>query len=544
MALDPTLAYLDVDDEITSAAERIRAAAGGALVLVLPAGSVLGTSRLNFRLLAREAERHGVALTIVSPEAPTRTVADAAGIRAVTSVAEAEAAAAGSAAAPAREPTTRSVRSGGALRGSTGIGGSRPLADGEPARAVDRVRGTGAIDRREPRTGVPRTVGLAAAGVVALAIVVGVGGYAALTILPSASVTLVVAPSRLDPIAVTVTADASVTAPDPAAAVIPAERRSFPLTVSGSFPATGVRVTETVARGVVRWQNCDPTRSYAIPAGTTVRTKARVAFTTDEAVFLPVAILTGRTPKLTCQTRDVGVSATAPGTAGNVPAGAISVVPAIYNDVVVRVSNPAATEGGTRTETPLVAKQDVDAALAALTKQLDAALGTEVEALAAVAGGPTIVFAETASRSEAVAEPAPATLVGTEVDTFSLALAATGSVLAVDPSPVDAIVRDRLSAAVPAGLELLPESVAVEVGPGTVGDGSVSFDASATGWAVRRVDPQEVRAAVAGKALADARAALAPFGAGTVEVWPEFVATLPAADSERLTVDVTYEGPP
>jgi hypothetical protein len=47
--------YLDVDDEITSAASRIRSAEGGRVAVVLPHGSRVATSRINFRLLARDA---------------------------------------------------------------------------------------------------------------------------------------------------------------------------------------------------------------------------------------------------------------------------------------------------------------------------------------------------------------------------------------------------------------------------------------------------------------------------------------------------------
>src|SRR6266550_793440 len=49
------IVYLDVDDEITSAASRIRSAAGTKVALVIPYGSRIATSRINFRLLSREA---------------------------------------------------------------------------------------------------------------------------------------------------------------------------------------------------------------------------------------------------------------------------------------------------------------------------------------------------------------------------------------------------------------------------------------------------------------------------------------------------------
>ena len=49
------IVYLDVDDEITSAAQRIRSSTATRVALVVPYGSRIATSRMNFRLLSREA---------------------------------------------------------------------------------------------------------------------------------------------------------------------------------------------------------------------------------------------------------------------------------------------------------------------------------------------------------------------------------------------------------------------------------------------------------------------------------------------------------
>ena len=51
-----SVCYLDVQDEITDAVARLRAASDGRVIVVLPPGSRIGTSRINFRLLLREAE--------------------------------------------------------------------------------------------------------------------------------------------------------------------------------------------------------------------------------------------------------------------------------------------------------------------------------------------------------------------------------------------------------------------------------------------------------------------------------------------------------
>ncbi|HYM83558.1 MAG TPA: hypothetical protein VEY67_05365, partial [Candidatus Dormibacteraeota bacterium] len=88
----PRVVYLDVDDEITSAAARIRSADASRVALVVPAGSRVATSRINFRLLAREALSAGRQLAIVAPDAASRSLAAAAGLDVFRTVGEYEAA--------------------------------------------------------------------------------------------------------------------------------------------------------------------------------------------------------------------------------------------------------------------------------------------------------------------------------------------------------------------------------------------------------------------------------------------------------------------
>jgi len=76
----PAVIYLDVDDEITSAAARIRTADSGRIAVVVPPGSRIATSRINFRLLAREAYAQGRRLLVVAPDAPSRALAASAGL--------------------------------------------------------------------------------------------------------------------------------------------------------------------------------------------------------------------------------------------------------------------------------------------------------------------------------------------------------------------------------------------------------------------------------------------------------------------------------
>ena len=80
--------YLDVDDEITSAAQRIRETVESRIALVVQSGSRVASSRINFKLLSREAQHHNRHLSIVAVDASIRSLAEAAGLPVFESVAE------------------------------------------------------------------------------------------------------------------------------------------------------------------------------------------------------------------------------------------------------------------------------------------------------------------------------------------------------------------------------------------------------------------------------------------------------------------------
>src|SRR5665811_761028 len=88
-------------------------------------------------------------------------------------------------------------------------------------------------------------------GLLVLAFLGVAGGTAAYLLLPTASIVLTVRSAPLPPVTFVVTADPDVTAPDPAAAVVPATRLELPLTANGTFKASGKRVDEAAGSGAV-----------------------------------------------------------------------------------------------------------------------------------------------------------------------------------------------------------------------------------------------------------------------------------------------------
>ena len=123
--------YLDIDDEITSAASRVRAVSGGRVAVVLPYGSRVATSRINFRLLARDALTHEKRLSVIASDSATRALAASAGLPVFASVSEYEASlpppresatdvAAGAAAAGASAAAVRKAKRAAASAGTEG----------------------------------------------------------------------------------------------------------------------------------------------------------------------------------------------------------------------------------------------------------------------------------------------------------------------------------------------------------------------------------------------------------------------------------------
>lgn len=571
-----TVVYLDIDDEITSAASRIRVADESRVALVVPYGSRLATSRINFRLLAREAQARGRRLSVVAGDAATRALAASAGLPVFGSVGEYEdaeadrgsgdgptaagVAAAGATAANRRagargdpiDPTeativapvvtggtTTSARPAGTERGARDLSPptGRTVVPASPAAAA-AVGGASA--GRTLRWPFSRTAGVAA--VAALALLVLAAGVGAYLLLPSAEVTLTLRREVIGPISLEIRADPSVTAPDPAAAVVPAQRLTFDVAVSDTFPSTGKRIEATPATGSVVFSSLDTGGSNTIPAGAIVSTEGGIQFRTAAAVTLPPAqLILGDPIRIEPATRRVDVTAVEDGAAGNVPANAIRVVPRGEDPELTKVNNAAPTGGGTSEEFPQITQGDVDAALA----ELNGRLALEFER---ILGDPNQVpddltlFPSTRVLEASLPTTDPTTLVGQELAEFPLGVATTGSVIAVDEAPVATVAQTLIEQRVDDGFELVDGSVQVTPGNPTVIGEQISFPVDASAEQLRVIDVASLEDAIQGQPVERARELLEPYGTVSIDVWPDWVSAIPTADS-RVELRVQAPAP-
>lgn len=540
------IVYLDIDDEITSAVARMRSLEAARIALVLPHGSRLATSRINFRLLAREATTRTKTLEIVTGDASARALAASAGLPTHISVSAFE--------SGTSDPVVkRTPPSSGESTGATSTGGAAPVGpDGEldsPTMVVPTAR---SLPSPKPGTPPPqvgrkpasRTRGRGLAAFLGVVVLLAAGGVAGLQVLPSAAIVLRPSVDSVGPIELSITAQPGITQPDPIALLVPAATFTFELAVGNTFPATGVKVVDTAAAGEVTFSSLNTGASNTIAAGSIVKTESGIEFRTREGITLPAAQIgiVGGNFVVVPSTRQTGVDAVDPGVSGNVPAESIVVVPERENAKRTIVTNDAPTSGGSHTESAQIQQVDLDRALLALDEALALKFEEEIGRQAGVPVGTTL-FPETKALGPTIWSVDPATLLGTDATSFQLGLSARGTVLGVDPGPVSTLADARLRSAVDRGFSLDEGSIKIEVGSPIVAGTTITFPVTVRALQAREVDVAGLLSQIGGLGLPQARTVLAEYGDVTITVWPDWVTTIPT-NPARVTLTLEQGAAP
>jgi hypothetical protein len=564
-----TIAYLDPDDEITNAVSRLRASKDVRVALVLPTGSRIATSRINFRLLAHEARAHTRRLAIVAAEPGVRAVAVSAGLPAYATVAEYEAALKDGSKGRAAEElggaatAVETTEAGPASKSARGRARSGKRASTDDLAVATAAAGIAAVTTASPamggaitpgavgRGGVPdlpvvtardrsegggrRWVWIGVSALLVVALVVA-AGWIAFNVLPTATITVVPRTQAAQPVNLTVIADPTATAVDTTRGVVPAQVVTIPLTATDTFNATGTKPVDTAATGTVTFMNWDTGGSHTVPQGTQVSTQSGIAFQTTKAVTVPSGPIGG------AGKASVSVSALESGPAGNVDAGAITQVSGAIGRALSThnhgrpVTNAAPTTGGAHTVIQVIQQSDYAGAVASL----QAALKTQLDAAALdpsnVPAGVTLIAA-TATVGTTTADQAASALVGKQKDTFTLTVSGNGTIDGVDQTQVQQVAAARLTASVPSGYQLFPTTVQTQVGPAVVSGAQISFSASATGQIAAKLDAASLLPQVMGKTVGQARTILEALGTVTIETSPWYVSSIPD-DPSRVTITV------
>jgi hypothetical protein len=346
--------------------------------------------------------------------------------------------------------------------------------------------------------GRPRPISIWGELVMLTLVLAGLASMVALSaalLVPAAYVTLVPA-RRTMAVTVDLVATTGVDAPDADARLLPARRIELQIEGNGSQSTTGRRdAPDQRATGTVLFLNRQAT-SQEIPIGTLVRTPTgtNVRFrTTAPATLGPGIGSTATAP----------IEAVDPGPSGNIRSGAITQVDGPLA-TVVRVINEQPTTSGSVRQVSVVTNADKDGLRQAVLQQMQqTALQRLSEAMQPGEFLPpesvtTLVLAETFDHF--VDEP---------TETLGLRLRVLASGLAVDGKAAEEIAAQAMRTQSPGLADALPDRVRYQRGAMTVQEERISFSETATGEIVSDINQAEVRAAIAGLSLDEARAVLA-----------------------------------
>jgi hypothetical protein len=370
-----------------------------------------------------------------------------------------------------------------------------------------------------------------------VAIIVAAGAFAAYQLWPSATVVLTVHEKPLGPLSLSVNIDPSIVAVNYAALSVPGITKSFDVTESDTFTATGQSVVETAATGTATFSSINTVSSVPLPAGTTISTAGGIAFKTTAGVSVPIARVSGTT--ITRGVVDVPIQAASKGTSGNVGSNTIVRLPADLIAGGVTVTNHSPTTGGTHKVTPVVQQSDLDKATDSLTKSVNdgftAALANPGELPSGV-----LLFADTGRLGKITLDPDPTTLLNKQVASFQLTAQATGTATEADTASVRSLAESRITSKVQSGYILVDGSVNTSMGAPTAHGSVVSIPVTANAAEAATVSVDVLKANIEGKSVKDARAYLLQFGDATISLSPWWASSVPAYD---FRIDLTLVAP-
>lgn len=477
MADRPEFIQLEPGEDAPSVRDRLSFLRGKRVLLIWPEEDTVLTRKLDLVLIQREAMRRAIRLALVTHDPQVIEHAEELNISTFETIGASE--------------------RGRWKRGRAKIFTTRfqrPKDEPEPEALIEtasRLRDEGGSRRG-------RLVGRL---LVAL-VVLGVLGAAAYVALPSATITLTPAQSRIE-VETAITADPAVQVTDVESRLIPAIKLSVQIEDTGTVETTGLRdLGDTLATGSVVFIN-QTNEAVTIPAGTTVTTSAGtpIQFRTTQDAELSAGLgLQVEVP--------VEALAASEGEAGNVDSGLINtVIGPLTSRVSVR--NIAPTSGGTSRAQRTVSAADQERLRATLRQQLQARAYLEMEPRL---GASQFIVLETVRIAEErddwttfSAQP------GDAADTLSLTMRAVVEALAVDEQFGRQIVYAQMSNRITVGQFIKPETVTYERGPVSGVDpatGRIAFSIIGSGLVAEQINPETLAERLAGRSLNDATAYL------------------------------------
>jgi len=375
--------YLEPDEEITSAIDKIKNAKAAKLGLVVPREATLLQSVVNLRLLAREAESLGKVIAIVTADRIGRNLAAQVGLAVYNSIEEQKPAFL----SPPPKPSSEEVIEIDMVE--------KPVEKEEapPGVKVHHFQDKSVLWRKkaapifQPKITTESGAKLAFSKAKDLArvkkiiwpitaILVVLLGIAAYLLLPKATVKVYVSAEDLKK-QVIVAVSNQVKEASLEQSVVPGQLIDINLEKQDNFPATGKKNIGEKATGTLTVYNSWDSNSHSFDAGTKFSSSSKTFLATADFTIPGSSVREGN---LVPGTTSVKIEAENPGEEYNVKAGRFTILglPAAEQDKIYGTLANDLT-GGFSKEVQVVSKQDYDNAKKKLTDELTVQVKQEFE---------------------------------------------------------------------------------------------------------------------------------------------------------------------
>jgi len=378
--------YIDIDDEITTIIEKVRASSEKIVALVLPKRASVLQSIVNMKLLKRTADQEKKRVVLITSENSLLPLAGTVGMYvAKTLQSKPEIPSLAGAAEPdedilADEPDDdteftaenagdRPVGelAGGAVPAAAASEGIETLQLDDDAEADESETKDTAADTPKPKKdkklGVPNferfRMLLIIGGVLLVALIIG--GLVAATALPKASVTIFTDTTNVNS-NLALTADTAAKTLDAAKLIVPAQLQKVDKTGSQQVPTTGKKNNGQKATGTVTFSTSCTKKPSSVDPGIGVSGSSHTFITTDSLKFTDINVDSGG--NFVCS-GSVPVVAQQGGADYNLGSGTTFKMATLgYTG-----TNSAAFTGGTDNIIQVVAQSDIDNATQKITTQ-------------------------------------------------------------------------------------------------------------------------------------------------------------------------------
>ena len=563
--------YLEVDEDITSAIDKLSKSQGSSVQIVVPKRSTMLQSIINLKLLKKAADAGGKELVLVTGDRIATELASRVGLAVAPSIGAK--AVVTDAKIPEALTTNEEIIDEGDPEPPEPPKGPKPKAskkpllkrmpvsDGLPVApaiipeppgalgagaesALATVPSADSSAKKLPK--IPNFKRLQRRMIWVVAAVVLVGGYMlAMYLFTSAKVTLYASGTKVD-IDTTFSADPALKATDQANAVLAGQTVTISKDLTGPFTPTGKQDAGTKSAGTMTVYNSYDTNAHTLVAGTRFQAPDGNIFLSTSDISVPGASPTLIGGHLGFSPGQIGVAVQAAqnGDSYNEAAAAYTIpgLPAAEQSQQNGIYGKGGQMSGGSTKTiTIVAQGDVDTEKAALlAKDKD---NSTRDLQGRVPSGYTEL---TSSEATTTTNVAPSPTVGAAGDTASLTIHVTYTAIAVQQSDYTSLLHAQEQKQVGDGNQIYDDGLAAAqvTSSGTDSSGRQSFHLTTEAFGGAKLDKASIQAKLKGLRYGDAAtlaSGLPGVARADISIWPGWVSQMPSR-TDKITITILVAG--